>query len=85
MCKNGILWNSATYSCKNGKYLESIIYDSVPTYDEIIETTKSTLTKTFPTKTALLNKTSTNFYILLAFLSITISLLMAVSIYYGEL
>ena len=58
-------------SRENGKYVESIIGDSVILCDEIIKETK-----TIPTKS-----TSTNFYILLAFLLSTISLLIAVSIY----
>ena len=31
------IWNPATCSCKNGKYLESIIDDSVIAFDETIE------------------------------------------------
>ena len=31
------IWNFATSNCKNGKYLASIMDDSVITYDEIIE------------------------------------------------
>ena len=58
-------------SRENGKYVESIIGDSVIMCDEIIKETKA-----IPTKS-----TSTNFYILLAFLLSTISLLIAVSIY----
>ena len=30
------MWNPATFSCKNGRYLGSIIDDSVITCDEII-------------------------------------------------
>ena len=37
ICEKDYIWNSATCSCKNGKYLESIIDDSVITCDEIIE------------------------------------------------
>ena len=37
-------------SCENGKYARSITDDSVITGDEIIDTTKSILTKTAPTK-----------------------------------
>ena len=44
----GILWNPATCSCKNSKYLENIVDDSTITCDEIIE-----MTKTVPTKTVL--------------------------------
>ena len=54
--KKKFFWNSSICSCKNGKYLESIICDSVVIYDEIIKTKKSTLTKTFPTKNVLINK-----------------------------
>ena len=45
VCKNGCIWNPATCSCKNGKYLVSIIEDSVITCDEIIERTKTTTKK----------------------------------------
>ena len=40
MCKKDYIWNPATFSCKNGKYLASIIDDSVITCDEVINTTK---------------------------------------------
>ena len=37
MCaEKDYIWNLPTYSCKNGKYLASIIDDSVITSDEII-------------------------------------------------
>ena len=35
------IWNPAKYSCENGKYLGSIIDDSLITWDEIIDTTKT--------------------------------------------
>ena len=76
MCEKDI-WNPATCSCKNGKYLGSTVDDSVITCDEIIETKKAVPTKTVPTRS-----TSTNFYISLTFLSITIALLIDVSIYF---
>ena len=76
VCKKYYIWNPATCSCKNGKYLPRIVDDIVIRCDKVIETTK-----TAPTKTILTNNTSTNFYILLAFLLITIILLIAVSIY----
>ena len=42
ICEKDYIWNPATCSCKNGKYLASIIEDdSVITYDEIIEETKT--------------------------------------------
>ena len=36
-CVTDCIWNLATYSCENGKYLTSVIGDSVITYDEIID------------------------------------------------
>ena len=41
------LWNPATCSCKNGKYLENIMDDSVIRCDEIIEPYNEE-TKTIP-------------------------------------
>ena len=37
ICEKYYIWNPATCSCENGKYLASIIDDSVFTYDEIID------------------------------------------------
>ena len=45
------IWNPATCSCKNGKYLASIIDDSVITCDQMIEETK-TITRNFYEKVA---------------------------------
>ena len=76
-------WNPAACSCKNGKYLASIIDDSVITCDEIIDAEAKSYdeeTKTVRTNYSIACKTQ-NFYILLAFLLITIALLIAVSIY----
>ena len=64
--------------CENGKYLESFIDDSVIKCDEIIEETKTVPTN-FNEKNATC-KTRT-FYILLAFWLITITFLIAISIY----
>ena len=64
-------------SCKDGKCLASFIDDSVITWDEITEETKTI-------KQILIKKVdcqSQNFYFLLAFLLITNALLIAVSIY----
>ena len=61
--------NPAACSYENGKYVGSIIGDS-------------NVTKSVPTKVVLTKCTSTNFYILPAFLLITIALLVAVSIYH---
>ena len=41
MCKKDYTGNPATCSCKNGKYLGSIIDNSLTTCDEIIEETKT--------------------------------------------
>ena len=79
--KKGVFWNPATCSCKNGKYVRSI-GDSVVICDEIIEKTKSPSTKIVLTKSTSTKTVLTNFYILLAFLLITIALLTAVSIYH---
>ena len=76
--KKNYIWNPATCSCENGKYLESIIANSVISCDEIMEETKRTLTETVPTKTILLKS---SFYILLAFLLTTIALMITVSIF----
>ena len=76
VCEKDYVWNPATCNCENGKYLASIIDDSAIMCDVIIE-------ETVPIN---LNENKTNckmqnFYILLAFLLITIALLIAVSIY----
>ena len=66
---------NGTYSCKNGKYLASIIDNMC---DDIIEETK-TVTTNFNERNIICETKS--FYILLDFLLITIVLLIAVSIY----
>ena len=44
MCeKKDYIWNRSTCTCENGKYLGSIIDDSVITDDEIIEVAKTDL------------------------------------------
>ena len=78
ICEKEYIWNPATCSCENGKYLASITDDSVSTYDEIIEETKTVPTNFNEKKVACKIQ---NFYILLAFLLITIELLISVSIY----
>ena len=69
------VWNPSKCICENGKYLASIMDDSMmwwkwwkyrKSYDEKIKTIPTNLRKTF--------------YVLLAFLLITITLLIAVSI-----
>ena len=73
-------WNPATCNCENGKYLASIMGDS--TCDEVIESYNKEI-KTIPTNFNEKNITykTQSIYILLAFLLITIALLIAVRIY----
>ena len=81
LCMQKILYlEPPTCSFENGKYVESIIYDLVIVCDKIIEVAKTVSTKSVPTKTVPAKTTSTNFYILLAFLLIIIALLIAISI-----
>ena len=40
MCEKNCIWNPAACSCENGKYVGSIIGDSVVICDQIISTTK---------------------------------------------
>ena len=54
--KNIYIWNPATCSCENGKYVESIIDNSVLMCDGIMEETK-----TIPIKTTSKTIISTNF------------------------
>ena len=74
VCEN---WNPAACNCENGKYLASIMDDSAVICDEVVES--------YEEETNFNEKEATckmqNFYILLAFLLITIALLIAVSIY----
>ena len=79
MCKKKYGWNAATCSCENGKNLASVIDDSAITSDGIIEEETKTVTTHFNTKNSICK--TKNFYILVVFLLITISLLIAVSIY----
>ena len=81
MCKKDCNWNPASCNCENGKYLASIMDHSAIMRDEIIEPYGEE-TKTIPINFNEKKATykTQNFYILLAFLLITIPLLMAVSI-----
>ena len=81
MCKKDYIWNPATCSCENGQYLARIIDDSVITCDEIIEETRAVPADFNETNAICKIKKNC---ILLAFLLITIALLLAVSIY-GDL
>ena len=68
------IWNPSAYSCKNGKYLASIIDDSVITCDEVIDMKER---KTIPKNIICERK---RFFILITFLLTTIALLIAFSI-----
>ena len=87
MFEKSYIWNSTTCNCENGKYLGSIIDDSVITCYEIIEDTKTVPTKAATTKTVstiFFEKVTfkiKNFYILLTLLLINVVLLIAVTIY----
>ena len=50
ICEKNYIWNPATCSCKNGKYLASIIDNSVIMCDEIIEAETKTVTTNFNEK-----------------------------------
>ena len=77
MCaKKNYVQNPATCCSENDKYVIGTTDNSVIRNDKIIDPTK-----TVPRKTVPIQSTSTNFYILLAFLLITIALLTAVTIY----
>ena len=83
ICGKDYVWNPAICNCENGKYLASIMDDSVIKCDEVIEPNDEEI-KTIPTNFNEKNITckTQNFYILLTFLLVTIILLVAVSIYY---
>ena len=87
VCWKDYAWNTATCDCENGKYLASIMDDSAIICDEVIDVdveAKSNKEETKPVPTNFNEKKATcktqNFYILLAFLLITIALLTALSI-----
>lgn len=75
-CEENHIGNPATCRCKNGKYVRSIIDHSVVICGEIIQETKAV-----PTKAVTTNSTSAGFYIWLSFLLITLTSLIASSIY----
>ena len=86
-CESDYMWNLATCSCENGKYAESIIDNLIIMCDEIIETAKSTSTKTVSINFNVKKVTckTENFYILIVFLLIIIALLIALSIYWYQI
>ena len=44
MCRKDYIWNLATCSCENGKFVGSITAGSVTTFDEIIKGTNTVST-----------------------------------------
>ena len=85
ICENVYIWNPATCSCKNDKYLASIIDNSVITCEKITDLDSKLYDKeTKPVTTNFNEKHITcktqNVYILLAFLLITMALSICVSI-----
>ena len=70
MCEKDYVWNLSTYNCENGKYLASIMDDSVIMWNDIIESQNE--------ETNFSEERITRLVIFL----ITIALLIAVSIYY---
>ena len=78
VCAKGFICNPSAYSCENSKYVGNFIDEPVFIWDEIRNTTKTVPTRFISTETALTKWTSTYFYILLAFLLITTTSLIAV-------
>ena len=79
ICQKDYIQNPATLSCKYGKFLASIIDDLVITSDKIIDAEAKSYDE--ETKTVTIHLNVRKFFILFAFLSITIALLIGVSIY----
>ena len=78
ICEKDYIWNPATCSFKNRKYLASVIDDSMITCNEMIRETK-TLPTNFDEKKVTYK--TRKIYIVLGFLLITIVLFTAVTIY----
>ena len=81
LCRKKYIWNRATCSCKSGKYLASIINDSLITCDEIIDAEAKFNNE--ERKTILKNTTckTKSFYIQIVFSLTKLALLIAASIY----
>ena len=78
--KNYYIWNAATYSCKDGKYLANIMNDSVITCDEILDADEETITVPTNFNEEKYNLWNNNLYTWLPFLLITVAILIGVSI-----
>ena len=76
MFEKDYVWSRTTYNCANGEYLASIMDDAAIICDEIIYAEEKNQSKNITCKTP-------NFYILLVFLLITMTLI-AVSITSGK-
>ena len=61
VCEKGYFWNLAACSCKYCKYVGSINDDSVVICNEVIDRTKSSSTKSIPSKIVPKKCTLTNF------------------------
>ena len=82
MCEKDYVWNPTICNCENEKYLASTMDDSTIICDEVTESYDEeikTISKNFNEKKVTCK--TQNFYVLAAFLLITIALLIAVSIY----
>ena len=75
ICEKHYIWNPTACSCKSGKYLAISIDDPVITCNEIINAETKTVPTNFNTKNATCKTKN------VAFLLITITLLIAASIY----
>ena len=73
ICQKDYVWNPSTCNCENEKYLASVLVKII--FDEIINTEETNFNEKNTTCKA------QSFYILLTVLLITITLLIAVSIY----
>ena len=80
MCEKRYVWDPSTCISENGQYLAHIMDDSVITCDEVIDSYDEEI-KTIPINFNEKNCKTQSSYILLTFLLITITLLIAVSIY----
>ena len=82
VCKKSYIWNLAACTCENGKYLASIIGDSVIMCAEIIEVEINRSKKKYLNKNCSNKKYFNKFlYFTHLFLSITLVLRVTVSIY----
>ena len=82
VCEKKLCLESCYIICKNGEYSASIMDGSAIIFNEVIESyyKEKTVPTNFDEKEATCK--TPNFYILLAFLLMTIVLLIAVSIYF---